>query len=188
MPKPGLAYERSSPLARVLIVCLSLGVVVMAGWLVMTVLFSHDATATVEDPEPIPPIATKAPPRVEDSPAYASPLAATSVLPSQPTAPAWPDPPSADAATASASAAGAATAGAYATSSVAPLAPDERAPGEGAGSTLDAGFDPREMVPLPQPRPRRIAVPVPRPRPRFEATAEAQVPQQRTLFDILMGR
>jgi DNA segregation ATPase FtsK/SpoIIIE, S-DNA-T family len=189
MPKPGLVYERPSPMARALIVCFSLGVVVMAGWLVMTVLFSHDATATAEDPGAIPPIATKAPPRIEDSPAYNSPLAATALLPSQSPAPAWPDPPSADSgARPSASESGRAAAAAYATSSVAPDAVNERAPADAANSAIDGGFDPRDMIPLPQPRPHRVAIPVPRPRPRIDDTAVAQVPQERTLFDILMGR
>ena len=185
MSRPGLAYERPTRMAQALILCFSLAVVVMAGWLVMTVMFAHDAPTVAEEQPDVPPVATKAPPNIED--ANAPPLSATARMPSQPGASPWPDTRSAEAVTRpSAPAAAGAAATTYATSAVAPSANDRAALD---GAPIETGIDPREMVPLPLPRPRRTAaVPVPRPRPRADDQAVAQVPQERNFFDLLLGR
>ncbi len=186
MPRRGLDHERASPQARAMVVCFSLALVVMAGWFVMTVLFARDAPPPAEDPGAIPPIATRAPPRVEDTAPAVSSQLATVGLPLQSSASPWPDgrPAASSGRVASSgpSVPAAPVGAGYATSSV---APDAAARGE--ERAVDTGFDPGEAIPLPQPRPRRISVPVPRPRPRVEDRAEAE-PQQRTLIDVLLGR
>ena len=47
MPRTGLAYEKPSRIAQGLVVCFSIAVVVMAGWLVMMIMFSYDANTMV---------------------------------------------------------------------------------------------------------------------------------------------
>lgn len=63
-------------------------------------------------------------------------------------------------------------------------AEDLMAPADGT----TGGLDPSELVPLPIPRPRHASVPMPRPRPHIDEPAEAQESQDKTLFDLLIGR
>jgi hypothetical protein len=46
MPRTARAYEKASPISQGLVVCFSIAVVVMAGWLA-TVIMSHDGANTV---------------------------------------------------------------------------------------------------------------------------------------------
>jgi hypothetical protein len=183
MPKPGLAYERSSRMSQVLILCFSVAVLVMAGWLAMMIMVPNHAETVVADPSDVPAMATKPAPRVENAATtYDPPLAngprftdVPSTNPYSPPSAAAPAPASSSSAPRPAGAAGA---GAYATSA---LTSYDNLPG-------DAVNEVPEFVPLPPPRPRRTAaVPVPRPRPHIDEQAEAP-PQERSLFDILVGR
>jgi len=169
MPRTGLAYERPSLVSLALIACFSLAVFVMAGWLVMTIVFSNDANTRAADPAADP---------VADAADVAA-LTATSAaqagnaLPSY--APPGAGPPSA---------AGAATA------ALGGPAPEMtyRGPGDLLNFPPDADDASRAAVPLPPPRPRRTAsVPVPRPRPPIDG-GDAPAPPERSLFDIFVRR
>jgi len=87
MPRPGLAYDRPSRASQALIVGFSLAVVVMAGWLVLMVMFSADTTTGTADTADLP----AAPPHVENLPASAQPSSARLLTP-LPEGSAWPDP------------------------------------------------------------------------------------------------
>ena len=182
MPRPGLAYERSSRMSQVLILCFSVAVLVMAGWLAMMIMVPNNAEPVAADPSDVPAMATKPALRVENTAtAYDPPLANAPQFPQAPSTNPY-SPPSATSPTASSPAAAAAVParppGAYATSS---LASYDNVPG-------DAVNEVTESIPLPPPRPRRAVVPVPRPRPHIDEQVEAPPPRERNFFDILVGR
>jgi hypothetical protein len=179
MPRPGLAYEPTSRLTQVLILCFSVAVLVMGGWLAMMIMVPNNAEPVATDPSDVPAMATKPAPRVENTAtAYDPPLANAPQFPQAPSTNPY-SPPSATSPTASSPAAAPARpAGAYATSS---LASYDNVPS-------DAVNEVTESIPLPPPRPRRVAVPFPRPRPHIDEQVEAPPPRERNLFDILVGR
>jgi hypothetical protein len=204
MPRAGLAYERSSRVSQALIAGFSLAVAVMAGWLVLMIMSSHDGNTTTADTADLsPPV--KQPPRVENLPP-ARPSIINRVSP-LPEATPWPD----QAASLPLSGPTAAPVGttpttAYATSSLTTsrsLAPtpvtttsltpnslttpgivDRVAPADDPAVQTETA--PTAIVPLPPPRPRRVvSIPIPRPRPQIDEPAE---PAQRSLFDYLVDR
>jgi hypothetical protein len=189
MPRTDLAYERPSLVSLALIVGFSLAVVVVAGWLVMMIMFSNGANTKAADP------AAPAADRAADAADVAA-LAGTSApragnaLPSN--APPGAGPPSAGMPPAPADGALKPDA-----PQARPLASASAAPGpettyRGPGDLLNFPPDAEnaaEAVPLPPPRPRRTAaVPVPRPRPPIDGEQAPPAPQQRSLFDIFVGR
>jgi hypothetical protein len=181
MPRPGLAYERKSRVSQVLILCFSVAVLVMGGWLAMMIMVPNNAETVTADTSDEPAMATKPAPRVENSAtAYDLPLANGPQFPDAPSTNPY-SPPSAASPAASSPAAAPAPArpaGAYATSSLASY----------GNLPSDAVNEVTESVPLPPPRPpRRAVVPVPRPRPHIDEQAEAP-PKERNLFDIFVGR
>lgn len=179
MPRPGLAYERTSRVSQVLILCFSVAVLVMGGWLAMMIMVPNHAETVAADPSDVPAMATKPAPRVENAAtAYDPPLANGPQFTDVPSTNPY-SPPSATAPASPSSAPRPAGAGAYATS---PLASYDNLPG-------DAVNEVPEFVPLPPPRPprRTASVPVPRPRPHIDDQAEAP-PKERSFFDILVGR
>jgi hypothetical protein len=203
MPRAGLEYERPSRLSQALIAGFSLGVVAMTGWLVLMIMFSHDAsTMTAEGAgtaaAPASPAPPQGPPRVEN-PTPGKPFRVTpaSTMPPSQTSP-WGDGRSL-AALPSAPLGGSYTPGpssapnaapppsAYATPSPASPRIDYRtAPSEFA---LPEAQPETEVVPLPQPRPRRVAtIPVPRPRPHLDEDDAPQPPAEKSLFDLLINR
>jgi hypothetical protein len=190
MPRTGLAYERPSRVSQVLIVCFSLAVVVMAGWLVMMIMLPHDANTMAADPADVPEMVTAPAPRVENTvTAYAPPPANPGPL--QLGAPSWPAAPSTNPTSTSsaASPSPARPSGASTTSSLAsPEASYRGTSNDDRFIQTETGDDAAELIPLPLPRPRRTAVPVPRPRPRIDDQADAPPPRERTFFDMLVGR
>jgi hypothetical protein len=178
MPRPGLAYERSSRVSQMLILCFSVAVLVMGGWLAMMIMVPNNAETVAADTSDVPAMATKPAPRVENSAtAYDPPLANGPQFSDAPSTNPY-SPPSAASPAASSPTAPARPAGAYATSSLASY----------GNLPSDAVNEVTESVPLPPPRPpRRAVVPVPRPRPHIDEQAEAP-PKERNLFDILVGR
>jgi hypothetical protein len=175
MPIPGLAYERTSRVSQVLILCFSAAVLVMGGWLAMMIMVPNNADIVAADTSDVPAMATKPAPRVENGVTYDPPLDGPQFADAPSTNPYSPPPGATPAASAPAPARPAA---AYATS---PLASYDSLPGDAANEVT-------QSVPLPPPRPRRTAaVPVPRPRPHIDEPAEAP-PKERNLFDILVGR
>jgi hypothetical protein len=199
MPRAGLEYERPSRLSKALIAGFSLGVVAMTGWLVLMIMFSHDAsTRTADGPLPPPPSPASPPglPRVEN-PTPGKPFLITpaSTMPSQPASPwdamanvaALPSEPVRGSYTPSLPSAPAEAApSAYAAPSPAPPQIDYRsAPSNFA---LPETEPETAAIPLPQPRPRRVAtIPVPRPRPHLDED-DAQPPAEKSLFDLLIQR
>jgi hypothetical protein len=193
MPRTGLAYERPSRVSQALILCFSLAVVVMAGWLVMMIMLPHDTNtmaADPADPADVPAMATTPAPRIENSvTAYDPPPAKSAQLGLQPDAPPRPDAPSANPSSTRPAPFPVRPAGAYATSSLAPPEASNRgASNDDRLIQAEAGNDTAELVPLPLPRPRRTAaVPVPRARPHLDGD-DAPPPRERTFFDLLVGR
>jgi hypothetical protein len=173
MPKQGLAHERSSHLSRALIICFSVAIVIMGGWLAMMIMVPSAPTSADPNESAEVGTVTGSVPRVENTAtSYEAPLAAQ--MRSSVDAPPWPDSsPSNPFSTPS----GGATLA---------LSPNEAGYGLGADAAqTEPGADLAEVVPLPTPRPRRVAVPVPRPRPRIE---EAEVEAKpHTLLDLLVG-
>ena len=188
MPRTGLAYERASRVSQALILCFSLAVVVMAGWLVMMIMLPHDANTMAVDPADVPETVTGPAPRIVNTvTAYPPPLA--NLAQSPPGAPLWPAALSTNPFSTPPAAAPARPADASTTSSLAPPETSYRgASNDDRFVETEAGNDAAELVPLPLPRPRRTAVPVPRPRPRIDDQADAPPPRERTFFDMLVGR
>ena len=85
MPRPGLAYEKPSRASQALVIGFSLAVVVMAGWLVMMIMFSHDANTMAADPADLLATAARTLPRVE--PAAPEPIRLGAVTRPPPQAP-----------------------------------------------------------------------------------------------------
>jgi hypothetical protein len=176
MPRTGLAHERPSLVSLALIACFSLAVIVVAGWLVMIIMFSNDANTKSADPVAAAAPAAAAADLASDAAGVAA-LSGTSAPRAEGTVPSN-APPSAGA-----------------------LSPVMPAPADGApnpavsrpGDLLNFPPDYENTAPvvvlLPRPRPRlTAAVPVPRPRPAIDAQPVPPAAQQRSLFDILVGR
>jgi hypothetical protein len=74
MAKTSLRYEQPSRASQVLVLCFSVAVAFMAGWLVLTIMLGNGGTtmvATADDE--VPAMATKQPPRVENAGITVSP-------------------------------------------------------------------------------------------------------------------
>jgi hypothetical protein len=216
MPRPGLAYEKPSRASQALVIGFSLAVVVMAGWLVMMIMFSHDANTMAADPADLQATAARTPPRVEPAAPEPIRLGAVTRPPPQPTQPSgpatpWPftpyatgAPPPQPAAPATpqvvvprvvapqivtAAPAPPAAGPTYTTSSVPASVADinDRISIEDTLPQTETP-DTLEVIPLPPPKPRRMAsIPVPRPRPHLDSD-DAQPTQERTFFDFLVNR
>jgi hypothetical protein len=201
MPRGGLAYEKPSRVSQGLIVSFSVAVVIMAGWLVMTIMSSRDANTMAADPADIPPVSTPAstPPRVLMAAPEPIRLSSRSTAPStaSPPGPApWPyssaaTPPPAALPLAAAPVGAPPPAPTYSTSSVRDAmadANDRVTPGDQPApeAAIEAPEAAAEAVPLPPPKPRRVAsIPVPRPRPRVDG--DDAPPQERSFFDQLFN-
>jgi hypothetical protein len=202
MPRTGLAYEKPSRVAQVLVIGFTIAVIAMAGWLVMMILISHDGNTMAANPADLE-LAAKTPPRVETTASWSLPGAAPASVATPTPAPTPDQPPQPSlgpravatiaALPPSAAATPAAPPATYTTSSVPRGASDmvDRAPVDASLPQSDtAGESPEassRIVPLPPPKPRRVAaaVPVPRPRPHLDSD---DPPQERTFFDFLVNR
>jgi hypothetical protein len=202
MPRTGLAYEKPSRVAQVLVIGFTIAVIAMAGWLAMMILISHDGNTMAANPADLE-LAAKTPPRVETTASWSLPGAAPASVATPRPAPTPDQPPQPSlgpravatiaALPPSAAAMPAAPPATYTTSSVSPGASDmvDRAPVDASLPQSDtAGESPEtasRIVPLPQPKPRRVAaaVPVPRPRPHLDGD---DPPQDRSFFDFLVNR
>jgi hypothetical protein len=194
MPKTGLAYERPSRASLALIVCFSLGLIIIAGWLVMMIMLSSDANTAGG---PTDEMVASLPPRIENAtPSYVPPLTvaapqSTATPSDAPGGTPWPTTtlPLASAAASAPANTGPAPTGAYTTSALAVPDTAFRGPGDLLQLAPDPADEATEIVPLPLPRPRRMAsVPVPRPRPQID-DAEPEPPlQKRSLLDIFINR
>jgi cytoskeletal protein RodZ len=194
------AYEKPSRLSQAIVACLSVAVVLMAGWLAFTVLVSRYATtASVEDAEPV----TSAPAYVvsvvpePDEPGSTEPMSAAS---SQ-----SPESTSIDFASATAAPPRSVLSLApLVAPPVAQLAPIQPFPSVTA--VPDASYrgissvepaqtrapiepsTPAAAPPSLPPKPARTAsVPVPRPRPQIETEDVQPVPDQ-SLLEVMFGR
>lgn len=206
----GGAYEKPSLISQALVVCFSIAVIVMAGWLVKTIMFTeYGTTAVVDDTE----IETVGPATLENvSPdpdrssvtarlnsAYFEPSSRDySYATAAPPRPALPlasvtEPPPAASRDAG-----------YPALSVTTPAPDVNYRGIQADGPLPDGAPvaPSDaivgFVPLPTPPPALprargkvvwgvASIPMPRPRPRLEAEAVQPEPEQaQSLFNLLM--
>ncbi len=214
MPRPGLAYEKPSRASQALVIGFSLAVVVMAGWLAMMIMFSHDANTMAADPadlrataariacrgskpaaEPEPTrlgAVTRPPPQAPtpSAPPTSWPFTpySTGATPSLPAAPAAPQ---AAVPQAAAPAPASPAAGPTYTPSSVPAAMADINDRVSIEDTLPQTETPDtapEVIPLPPPKPRRMAsIPVPRPRPHLDSD-DAQPSQERTFFDFLVDR
>ncbi len=215
MARTSLKYEQPSRASQLLVLGFSVAVAFMAGWLVLTILLGNSGStmvATADDE--VPAMATKQPPRVENSRvATSSPIVAPRQLLSPQADPG--SRPGAAIATVPPAAAKAAP-GAPAPSTPTALASLPGAPAVGAPATVPAAQSPvaspsindriavgdiyaqvtnkigdepadaPETIPLPPHRPRASLVPFPRPRPQLEQQAQAQA-EPRSFFDFLTG-
>jgi hypothetical protein len=96
MPRTGLAYEKPSRVAQVLVIGFSLAVVVMAGWLVVAIMISHDANTMAADPAAAAAAGASRVELVAPDPIRLGALASSSQAPSVPPLPApplWPSAP-----------------------------------------------------------------------------------------------
>ena len=181
MPRGGLAYERTSRMSQVLILCFGVAVLAMGAWLAMMIMFPNHADTVAADTSDVPAMATKPAPRVENTAtAYDPPLTNAPQFLGAPQTNAY-SPTSAGSSAASPPApAAAGPAGNYATSALASY----------GNLPSDAVNEVPESIPLPPPRPlRRMAVvPVPRPRPHIDEPAEVPPPRERSFFDVFLGR
>lgn len=214
MPRPGLAYEKPSRGSQALVIGFSLAVVVMAGWLVMMIMFSHDANTMAADPADLQATVARPPPPVEPAAPEPIRLGAVTRPPPQPTQPSgpptpWPFTPYSTGATPPQPAAPAAPQAvapraaapqaepAPATPAASPTYTTSSVPASVAGISDRASIEDTlpqtetpdtEVIPLPPPKPRRMAsIPVPRPRPHLDSD-DAQPSEERTFFDFLVNR
>lgn len=193
------SYEKPSRISQGLVICFSIAIVAMAGWLAMTIMFSRDAnTMAADDDTNIE--ETSAPPYVENvSPepeklsvtarlnaAYFEPLPRDyipdAVTPSRSALPLAPltefPPPSAR--------------DPRYPASIVPTMPDVVYRGSPADEppqaevAIEATYAAPDFVPLPLPKPRRASIPVPRPRPHLDS--EDQPGPDPSFFDLLVNR
>jgi hypothetical protein len=210
MPRTALAYERPSRVSQGLVACLSIAVVVMAGWLAILVMFFDGVrTMAADDADIQQPPTTRAyvtsvspePIRLgEPARANAADLEPSWVSPPEPAMPPVAPPPS-RAALSLAPFAESPPDGArpptYSTPSVTTssdvtemLDTSRRGTIADAFARLvEATVDDADTLPevIPLPRPRPISVPVPRPRPQLDAEDAKPAPDQ-SLFDFLVSR
>ena len=196
-----LSYEKPSRISQGLVVCFSVAVVVMAGWLAITIMFSRDANiATAADDTNIE--TTSASPYVDNAlpelekPSVTARLNAAyfEPLPRDYTPGAVTPPRSALPLASFSEIPPLARRDSRYSTSIVPAAPganyrsipaDEPLPlqTEFAIEAIDAIPD---FVPLPVPKPRRISIPVPRPRPHLDG--EDQPGPDLSFFDLLINR
>lgn len=206
MPRTALAYEKPSRISQGLVVCLSIAVVVMAGWLIAVVMFFDGANTMAADEEGIQPISTRSyVTTVSPEPTKRGDTARSNstVLESLPwvhtpdsaTPPAAPVPPRSALSLAPFAEfpADGAPRPAYTTPSVAAEVPDQGYRGTMADDLsrqLEAAIDAdtaADLIPLPLPKPRPSAsIPIPRPRPRLDAE-DTSSPDQ-SFFEYLVNR
>ena len=207
MPRTVRAYEKPSRISQGLIVCFSIAVVVMAGWLVTVVMFFDGANTMAADEADIQPISARSyVTNVFPEPAKLGETARSNAAdleslpwvhtPDSATPPAAPAPPRSALPLAPFAQfpAGGAPPPAYTMSSAATEVPDASYRGIIADdlsrqieAAIDADTAP-EVIPLPLPKPRPTAsVPVPRPRPRLDAEDTQPSPDQ-SFFEFLTNR
>jgi len=201
MPRTGLAYEKPSRASQGLVVAFSIAVVIMGGWLAMTILFAPDITTVTANDSDIE--TASAPPYVENVSPVPTRLSATA--PSNSTYPepwaytpygaAPPAPPRSALPLASpAEPPAVGTPGApYTTSSISVTVPDSSyrglladEPPRQTEAAIEATDTAPDVVPLPRPR-RTASIPVPRPRPHLDAE-DAQSSAEQSFFDLLVNR
>jgi hypothetical protein len=188
MPRTGLAYERPSRASQALIIGFSLALVVMAGWLVMIIMFPGRANTMAADPAEAEAIADAQSPRLENL-AIAPPRRATDATsPSQQPSPSAQSRPAAPFAVTRASPpSGALPLTSPLAQPASPDATDFRGSAAEDPRLDTPAIDSGEVIPLPPPKPRRTAaIPVPRPRPQIDEASEQ--PQDKTFFDNLVDR
>lgn len=198
MQRASHSYEKPSRISQALVVCFSVAVVFMAGWLALVILFPRDANTMAARDTDIE--ITDTPPYVENiapepeqlsvkarlNAAYFDPLprdlpdVAPPPRSALPLGPVTEPPPAAT------------FDSRYPTSLITAAAPntnhrsvtaDEFLQIAAAVEAIDVA---PEVVPLPLPKPRRASVPVPRPRPRLDG--EDQLGADPSFFDLLVSR
>jgi hypothetical protein len=208
MPRTAPVYEKPSRISQGLVVCFSIAVVVMAGWLVTVVMFFDGANTMAADKADIQPISTRPyvmnvspePAKLgETAPSNSADLEPSPWVhtPDSATPPAAPAPPRSDLPLAPFAEfpAGGAPRPAYAMSSVATGVPDASYRGTMADDLsrqVEAAIDADTAadvvpLPLPKPRPSSASIPVPRPRPRLDAEDTQPSPDQ-SFFEFLVNR
>jgi hypothetical protein len=205
MPRTALAYEKPSRISQGLIVCFSIAVVVMAGWLFTVVMFFDGANTMAADEADIQPTSTRSyVTNVSPVPAKLGETTRSNSAGLEPspwvhtdstTPPALPAPPRSALPLAPFAAlpAGGAPRPAYTTSPVATEVPDASYRGimaDDLSRQVEAAIDAEtapDVIPLPLPKPRPSAsIPVPRPRPRLDAE-DTPSPDQ-SFFEYLVNR
>jgi hypothetical protein len=207
MPRTAPAYEKPSRISQGLVVCLSIAVVVMAGWLVSVVMFFDGANTMAADEADIQPISTHAfVTNVSPEPTKLGETARSNSTdleslpwvhtPDSATPPAAPAPPRSALPLAPFAEfpVGGAPRPAYTMSSVETEVPDASYRGIMADDLfrqVEAAIDAdtaADVIPLPLPKPRPSAsIPVPRPRPRLEAEDTQPSPDQ-SFLEFLVNR
>ena len=204
MPRTDLAYEKPSRVSQCLVVGFSIAVVVMAGWLVMMIMFPPDAGTLAAGEADIQMAST--PPYVENVSPEPIRLSATarsnSTYPEPspwayaPNSAAPPAPPRSALSLASpAELPVSAPSPAYTPSSIPAGAPEVNYRGiladelpRQAEAIIEATDTTPDFIPLPLPKPHRTAsIPVPRPRPRLDGE-DAQSSSDQSFFDFLVNR
>jgi len=201
MPRSDLAYEKPSRVARGLVIGFSVAVVVMAGWLAATVMFSPDANTMATDDEDVetastPPYVenvTPEPTRPSTTERFGSPFPEPPPRAYAPYAAAPPAPPRS--ALPLASPVEPPPAGLLGSTFTTSPVPDEiyrgilaDEPPRRTEAAIEATDAAPEVVPLPPPKPARTAaIPVPRPRPHLDAE-DAPPDPDRSFFDFLVNR
>ncbi len=196
MPRTGRTYEKPSRLSQGLVICFSIAVVAMAGWLAL-VIMSHGTRTMAADGTDVEATSQPVAARVVAEPekagamdrfnaAYFAPgvryyppsaaapprsaLALTDPAPIAVRDPVFPAPPAM---------------AAIPDTSYRDIPIDEPLPEEAVIGAPDGNA---ELVPLPLPNPRRIAaIPVPRPRPRADGE-DAQGGAESSFFDFMINR
>ena len=206
MPRTAPAYEKPSRISQGLVVCFSIAVIVMAGWLIMVVMFFDGANTMTADEADIQPISTRSyvtnvpePTKLgetarsnstdlESLPWVHTPDSATPSAAPAPPRSALPLAPFAE------FPADGAPRPAYTMSSAATGVPDARYRGTMADDLsrqVEAAIDAdtaADVIPLPLPKPRPSAsIPIPRPRPRLDAEDTQPSPDQ-PFFEFLVNR
>jgi hypothetical protein len=206
MPRTAPAYEKPSRISQGLVVCFSIAVIVMAGWLIMVVMFFDGANTMTADEADIQPISTRSyvtnvpePTKLgetarsnstdlESLPWVHTPDSATPSAAPAPPRSALPLAPFAE------FPADGALRPAYTMSSAAAGVPDASYRGTVADDLsrqVEAAIDAdtaADVIPLPLPKPRRSAsIPVPRPRPRLDAEDTQPSPDQ-SFLEFLVNR
>jgi hypothetical protein len=206
MPRTAPAYEKPSRISQGLVVCFSIAVIVMAGWLITVVMFFDGANTMTADEADIQPISTRSyvtnvpePTKLgetarsnstdlESLPWVHTPDSATPPAALAPPRSALPLAPFAE------FPADGAPRPAHTMSSAATGIPDASYRGTMADDLsrqVEAAIDAdtaADVIPLPLPKPRPSAsIPIPRPRPRLDAEDTQPSPDQ-PFFEFLVNR